>query len=69
MKNTEEDNPRQIFVDWANSIYQSALNGKQRLKKSGNGKLSETDIDYASDYFGEIIGQCKAILSVLEKAR
>lgn len=61
-----QPNPKQIFIDWANGIRRSAYRGKESLKFK---VPKEKDIDDASDCFGEIIGQCDAILAVLKNAR
>jgi len=63
---TTQQNPKQIFIDWADGIRRSAYRGKESLKVN---TPKEKDIDNASDCFGEIIGQCEAILTVLKNAR
>lgn len=63
---TTQPNPKQIFIDWAKGIRESAYRGKQSLKVK---VPKDKDIDDASDCFGEIIGQCDAILAVLKNAR
>ena len=50
----------------ADGIRRSAYRGKESLKVK---VPKEKDIDDASDCFGEIIGQCEAILTVLKNAR
>ena len=62
--NHEANNPKQIFIDWAKSIQNTAYKGKERIKSKAVNRE-----DDASDCFGEIIGQCKAIISVLENTR
>ena len=62
-----EPNPKKMFTDWIASILLAAQNGKSCLKRGD--KTSKGDIDDASDYFGEIIGQCRAMNSVLKNVR
>lgn len=63
----QEPNPKKMFTDWTASILLAAQNGKSYLKHGD--KTSEYDIDNASDCFGEIIGLCRAMSSVLKNVR
>lgn len=62
-----QPNPKKMFTDWIASILLAAQNGKSYLKHGD--KTSKNDIDNASDCFGEIIGLCKAMNSVLKNVR
>ena len=60
----------QILQDWVNSVQFSAKNAMNALHaKTGLGTsyLKESErIDKASDYIGEILGQCMAMNAVLK---
>ena len=62
-----QPNPKKMFTDWVASILLAAQNGRACLKHGD--KTSKEDIDNASDYFGEIIGQCRAMNSVMKNVR
>ena len=68
MKEVEERNPKNVVMEWAKSIQRSAYRGQQCLKER-TATNTQKGIDSASDYFGEIIGQCNAILTVLDNTR
>lgn len=62
----------QILQDWVNSVQFSAQNAMNALHAKtglGHSYLKESErIDKASDYIGEILGQCKAMMAVLKNS-
>ena len=67
----QEDNPKQILIDWINDIYDLAKRGRDYTKVDSpyKDKVSrEGRLDIASDYFSNILGQCTAIKSTLKNS-
>ena len=64
---SEEHNPRQIFIDWVKEVRGNAYDANQQLKYSRGKKNKDTYIDDASDYIGKIIGACDAIMTVIKQ--
>lgn len=63
MNDIQEKNPKQVLIDWVNNVRQSAWRAQEALR--GNSKKKE---DIASDYIGEILGECKAMEAVLKNS-
>ena len=64
----EEKNPKQILIDWVKGVRESAENAKGYINYVAaiNGRTE--DLDEASDCIADIIGQCKAMMTVLNNS-
>lgn len=63
----KEKNPKQILIDWVRNVNSAATCGKNALHNN-NGLSKEKKFDVASGQFERIIGQCEAMMTVLNNS-
>jgi hypothetical protein len=63
----KEKNPKQILIDWVKNVNYAATYGKNAIHNS-NGFSKEKKLDVASGQFERILGQCEAMMTVLDNS-
>lgn len=68
----KEKNPKQVLIDWVQNVENTANNLRDCLKSkkmtSSYSFEREGALDVASDYVYDILGQCKAMMTVLNNS-
>lgn len=63
----KEKNPKQILIDWVKNVNYAATCGKNALRDN-NGLTKEKKLDAAFGQFERILGQCEAMMTVLNNS-
>jgi hypothetical protein len=63
----KEKNPKQVLIDWVKNVSYAAVRGKDALH-ANNGLSKEKKFDVASGQFERILGQCEAMMTVLNNS-
>ena len=63
----KEKNPKQVLIDWVKNVSYAATCGKNALHNN-NGLSKEKKFDVASGQFERILGQCEAMMTVLNNS-
>ena len=63
----KEKNPKQVLIDWVKNVNYAATCGKNALH-ANNGLSKEKKFDVASGQFERILGQCEAMMTVLNNS-
>jgi len=63
----KEKNPKQVLIDWVKNVNYAATCGKNALH-ANNGLSKEKKFDVASGQFERILGQCEAMMTVLDNS-
>ena len=63
----KEKNPKQILIDWVKNVNYTTTCGKNALH-ANNGLSKEKRLDVASGQFDRILGQCEAMMTVLNNS-
>lgn len=65
----ENKDPKKVLKDWVANVRYSAEKARANLKESESAVLNRTKkqyFDYALEDIYDILGQCKAMMTVLE---
>lgn len=63
----KEKNPKQVLTDWVKNVSCAATCGKNAIH-GNNGLSKEKKLDVASGQFERILGQCDAMMTVLNNS-
>ena len=63
----KEKNPKQVLIDWVKNVNYAATCGKNAIH-GNNGLSKEKKLDVASGQFERILGQCEAMMTVLNNS-
>ena len=63
----KEKNPKQALIDWVKNVNYAATCGKNAIH-ANNGLSKEKKFDVASGQFERILGQCEAMMAVLNNS-
>ena len=67
MRESKEKDPKQVLIDWAMNVQHAALNGESIIN-SNNGLTRGERLHMANEWFNRILGQCEAMLAVLNNS-
>jgi predicted AlkP superfamily phosphohydrolase/phosphomutase len=63
----KEKNPKQVLIDWVKNVDYAATCGKSAIH-GNNGLSKEKKLEVASGQFERILGQCEAMMTVLNNS-